>query len=285
MSTQTAAKTGLHHEVRGSGPPVVFISGATGDAGHFTRTAERLADEFTVVTYDRRGNSRSPGQGPFSTAKQADDAAALIEALDLMPAVVFGTSGGGNILLELLCRRPDVVRGAVVHEPALIALLSQDDPWIAGFAPIFELAATDVRAATEAFGRAVTDAATFEGLDPELRERMLGNGANLFGNEIDGFVSYMPDAAKLAASRVPVELLYCRLTLEQQGDAIASWLERHLGVKRKYVSGHHAPYLNQGEVFAEELRPLLRSLAVGRWRGIRSSRSPTKRGPRRRSPV
>jgi alpha-beta hydrolase superfamily lysophospholipase len=34
--------------------------GATGDAGHFERLAKLLADGFTVVTYDRRGNGRSP---------------------------------------------------------------------------------------------------------------------------------------------------------------------------------------------------------------------------------
>ena len=34
--------------------------------------------------------------------EQADDAAGLIRALDLAPAVVFGTSGGAVILLNLL---------------------------------------------------------------------------------------------------------------------------------------------------------------------------------------
>jgi hypothetical protein len=50
----------IYHEMRGSGPSVLFIAGATGDAGHFQRVAEILSGEFAVVTYDRRGNSRSP---------------------------------------------------------------------------------------------------------------------------------------------------------------------------------------------------------------------------------
>src|SRR3712207_6715723 len=49
----------LYHEVRGRGAPVLFISGAGGDAGQWGQVADLLADEFTVVTYDRRGNSRS----------------------------------------------------------------------------------------------------------------------------------------------------------------------------------------------------------------------------------
>jgi pimeloyl-ACP methyl ester carboxylesterase len=59
-ATVSVNGTELYHEVRGSGPSVLFISGATGDAGHFERVAELPADEFTVVTYDRRGNSCSP---------------------------------------------------------------------------------------------------------------------------------------------------------------------------------------------------------------------------------
>jgi pimeloyl-ACP methyl ester carboxylesterase len=38
---------------------VLFISGATGDAGHWTKVADALAGEYTVLTYDRRANSRS----------------------------------------------------------------------------------------------------------------------------------------------------------------------------------------------------------------------------------
>jgi pimeloyl-ACP methyl ester carboxylesterase len=53
----------LYHEIRGSGPPVLLIMGATGDGGHFDTLADLLADEFTVVTYDRRGNGRSPPSG------------------------------------------------------------------------------------------------------------------------------------------------------------------------------------------------------------------------------
>lgn len=83
----------LHHEVRGAGPPILLIMGATGDGGHFERLAELLADEFTVVTYDRRGNGRSPrpqGWSQTSAEEQADDAAELIRALGLAPAAAFG---------------------------------------------------------------------------------------------------------------------------------------------------------------------------------------------------
>ena len=105
----------LYYEVRGSGPPVLLIMGATGDGGHFDALADLLADEFTVVSYDRRGNGRSPvptGWQTTSPEEQADDAAALLDALGTGPAAVFGTSSGGVFALCLLVRHPEVVRGA-----------------------------------------------------------------------------------------------------------------------------------------------------------------------------
>ena len=97
----------------------------------------------------------------------------------------------------------------------------------------------------------MTDDATFDGLEPEARERMLGNGANLFGNELDAFMSHLPDEAKLGAAGVPVELLFSRGSLDLfTRTEIVAWLEHRFGVQRRFVSGHHAPYLNQPEVFA-----------------------------------
>jgi pimeloyl-ACP methyl ester carboxylesterase len=50
----------LYYERRGGGLAVLFVSRATGDAGHWSDVADILADQYTVITYDRRGNSRSP---------------------------------------------------------------------------------------------------------------------------------------------------------------------------------------------------------------------------------
>ena len=86
-------------------------------------------DEFTVVTYDRRGNGRSPRPAGWLTTspeEQADDAAALLDVLGLAPAAVFGTSSGGVFALEMVIRHPRSVLGAVLHEPALVVLF--DDP-------------------------------------------------------------------------------------------------------------------------------------------------------------
>src|SRR5215204_7796743 len=88
-----ANRTVLHTETRGRGPAVLLIAGAGGDAAELAGVANALADGFTVTTYDRRGHSRSPrpaGWAQTSVAEQADDAAALLAALDQAPAVLLG---------------------------------------------------------------------------------------------------------------------------------------------------------------------------------------------------
>jgi hypothetical protein len=112
----------LYYEVRGAGPPVLLIMGATGDGGHFHGLVDLLANEYTVVTYDHRGNGRSPrppGWNTTSNDEQVDDAAELLSSTGLAPAVVFGTSLGAIYALDLLIRHPDAVRGAILHEPPL----------------------------------------------------------------------------------------------------------------------------------------------------------------------
>jgi pimeloyl-ACP methyl ester carboxylesterase len=117
----------LYHEVRGSGPSVLFIQGAFGDGGTYEQVAELLVDEFTVVTYDRRSNSRSPrpaGWESTSTEEQSDDAASLIEALNIAPTTVIGNSGGAIIGLDLIIRHPHLLRGALLHDPTMFSVLS-----------------------------------------------------------------------------------------------------------------------------------------------------------------
>ena len=65
----------LYYEVRGEGQPLLMISGGGGDAGFFTFIADILSDEYKVITYDRRANSRSTRNEPqnFEISQQSRD--------------------------------------------------------------------------------------------------------------------------------------------------------------------------------------------------------------------
>jgi pimeloyl-ACP methyl ester carboxylesterase len=113
----------LYYEVRGAGPVLLLICGGIYDAAGYAGLAGRLADHYTVVTYDRRGNSRSPLDGPperQSIEVHGDDAHRILTAVGVTgneSADVFGNSSGAEIGLELAARHPEQVRTLVAHEP------------------------------------------------------------------------------------------------------------------------------------------------------------------------
>src|SRR5438105_12416931 len=51
----------------------------------------------------------------------------------------------------------------------------------------------------ELFARTVQGDATYEAIDPAVRERLLGNGDVFFAVEMQPFAAYVPDADALAA--------------------------------------------------------------------------------------
>ncbi len=119
---------GLYWESHGeTGEPLVMVHGSWGDHDNWAPVVPGLAEHYRVVTYDRRGHSRSErpaGQG--SIHEDADDLAALVEELDLAPAHIVGNSGGSAVVLRLAVRRPDLFRTLVVHEPAIFLVLAGD---------------------------------------------------------------------------------------------------------------------------------------------------------------
>ncbi|QGF24275.1 alpha/beta fold hydrolase [Raineyella fluvialis] len=125
MSRVEVNGTTLYYEGAGSGPAMLFIHGMAGFAGVWADQQARLSDAFHSVAYDRRGHTRSPkpADSPAESVElHADDAAALIRALELAPVILVGSSGGARICLDILRRYPELVRGAVLSEPPVFAL-------------------------------------------------------------------------------------------------------------------------------------------------------------------
>ncbi|GAA0932573.1 alpha/beta hydrolase [Pseudonocardia zijingensis] len=272
MASIAVNGTNLYYERRGTGPPVLFVSGATGDAGHWTAVAGLLADEYTVLTYDRRANSRSPrpaGWTATSVDEQADDAAALLTALDLAPAVAYGNSSGAVIVTNLVLRHPAVLRGAILREPSFLGITPASRE-VAGTVRrvVGEgMAAGGPPVATERFLRWATGDAAFEGLDPELRDRMLGNGDVLFGVELEGFAAYLPTPEQLAGVGVPCVVA---AGVDNRDPTAANhwlhetsqWLADCVDVPLVETPGAHSPQVTHPRALAEALRPILGKLAA-----------------------
>jgi pimeloyl-ACP methyl ester carboxylesterase len=262
----------LYVEVRGSGPVLLCISGGPTDAGIFTDLAGRLADRYTVVSYDQRGHSRSTLDGEpedIPVAVHADDAAAILAAVGDEPAYVYGSSGGGTIGLELVARHPDLVRTLVAHEAPVMELLPDAARWRDAFADISETYRTEgVFPAMGKFGAVVEEGGpkyseemqqappTPEG--QEMMGRMTGNFDLFIAHELRPIGGYMPDIDALRTGSPRIVSAAGEDSGEQAARRAALALAERLGSAVGYLPGSHGGWGSDPQKFAERLHELLR---------------------------
>jgi pimeloyl-ACP methyl ester carboxylesterase len=109
------------------GPAVVLVSGGLDDGTENLPLGSKLADEFAVVTYRRRGRGDSGDTAPYALEREIDDLAAVIEAAGGR-AHLFGASSGGALALEAAAAGLPIDR-IVVHEVPYLT----DDEMVAGW--------------------------------------------------------------------------------------------------------------------------------------------------------
>jgi pimeloyl-ACP methyl ester carboxylesterase len=113
---------------RGSGPAVLLVHGIASDAQALEPVAEALSSQARVIAYDRRGYGASGAPEPYhgtTVEEQAEDAAALLRALDPGPALVCGDGFGALIALDLAKRHRPLVAGAVLSNPPLFMFVPE----------------------------------------------------------------------------------------------------------------------------------------------------------------
>lgn len=110
-----------YHRGGGRGrPPMLLLHGATDDGLCWLRVAKHLDDRYDLVMPDARGHgdTETGADTKLAMPGMADDAAALVEHLELGPVTVMGHSMGAQVATELAARRPDLVAKLVLEDPA-----------------------------------------------------------------------------------------------------------------------------------------------------------------------
>lgn len=131
MQTLAARGVELAWSERGRGEPVLLIHETAVGSAAWEPVAAALAEPASgagarAIRFDRRGwgaSSVPDGYRRTTVEEQSEDAAALLEHLDAAPAVLAGAGIGAVIALDLLLRRPELVAGAALVEPPLLALV------------------------------------------------------------------------------------------------------------------------------------------------------------------
>jgi pimeloyl-ACP methyl ester carboxylesterase len=258
------AGASIYYEVLGKGPTLLIIPGGPQDAGVFTGLARLLADRYTVVTYDPRGNSRSPFDGPLDVDQQADDAAALIETVG-GPAFVFGTSGGAQIALNLAVRHSTLVRAVLAHEPPAILLLDDPAPALAADQELYDIFRRDgVEAAMGKFfadngleggedGDLPSELPPMSPEDAETFARVSGNFEYWLAQGMMPLGRFVPDTEALRSGTPRVAVAIGEQSRGQPIEAMASALARRLGAEPVTFPGDHMGFGPHAQAFAEAL--------------------------------
>lgn len=113
--TLSADGTTIGYERLGSGPALLAVHGGTANRTRWAPVAPLLAEHYTLHLMDRRGRGLS-GDGPdYSLQREAEDVAAVIEAIG-GPVFVLGHSFGALCSLEA-ARLTSAIAAMVLYEP------------------------------------------------------------------------------------------------------------------------------------------------------------------------
>lgn len=115
----SADGTTIAFDRSGNGPPLVLVYG-TGDVTGFWDGAgirSALAKYCTVYVIERRGRGASGDGAEYALEREAEDVAAVVDAID-EPVTLLGHSAGALYSLEAALRT-DNVRKLILYEPPI----------------------------------------------------------------------------------------------------------------------------------------------------------------------
>jgi pimeloyl-ACP methyl ester carboxylesterase len=105
----------IYYESQGEGEPLLLIAGLGATHYLWELQVPSFARWYRIVTFDNRGSGETdkPPE-PYSVSLFADDTAAMIDALGIERAHVYGQSMGGLIAQEFALRHPQRLRSLVL---------------------------------------------------------------------------------------------------------------------------------------------------------------------------
>ena len=116
MARVRAGNITLNYEQQGSGDALVLIPYLAADHACYAFQVADYAKHFTCISVDLRGPGESdkPGES-YTTQTLADDVAALMQAIGVDKAHVFGLSLGAATGMWLAAKYPDRVKSLSLH--------------------------------------------------------------------------------------------------------------------------------------------------------------------------
>ena len=107
----------IAYDVRGSGPPLLLLHAFPLGMAQWDDQARALSGAYQVVRFDARGfGGSAPGDGLLTMEGIADDAAALLDHVQIAAATDCGLSMGGYAAFAFERNHPTRLRGLVLAD-------------------------------------------------------------------------------------------------------------------------------------------------------------------------
>src|SRR6266498_5081172 len=263
----------LYYEVRGQGEPLLMIAPGGGDGWQYSFVANILADEYKVITYDRRANARSTMNEPqnFEISQQSRDAVAVLRAVGETSALVFGNSSAAVIALDMAKTQPQAVRALVAHEAPLPRVLPNARKWQRFFASVYltafrfgtSLAALRFMLGTELpVIQMIKATGGINSHRKQSSERYISDqdaAEVLVKWELLPVTNYLPDFEKIKHNGVRVFIAVSKYGVDRKAwyAQVAQILAEKLGCELLTFPGHHGSFMDMPDEFAATLRSVL----------------------------
>jgi pimeloyl-ACP methyl ester carboxylesterase len=220
----------IEYDVRGEGPALLLLHAFPLGLFMWDAQVEALAATHRVVRFDARGfGGSSPGEGPLTMERIADDGAALLDLLGIERAVIAGCSMGGYAAFAFVRRHPRRLAGLVLQDTRAGA--DSEEARANRIALAGRVLGEGATAAVEAFLPKLLGETTQRerlGLVASLRERILATSPRGIANALLGLAEREDSRATLAAVHVPTLVLVGAedtLTPPSEAAAIAAGIE------------------------------------------------------------
>ena len=229
---------------------VVLVHGTATARTVWRETVEALGGGPRTIAYDRRAYGDSGAPEPYggtTVGEQADDPAALIEALSPgRPAAVCGHELGALACLDLVVRRPELVDLAVLIEPPLLWMSPTGTDKVADLREAVASAARDggAAAAVRAYIVAVGGSQAPDLLGRERLDAALAS-PRAFAADLAAAASWTGGRRELAAIATPVAVISGSRSAPERQEAARALASMIPGARLEALEAGHFVHLER----------------------------------------
>lgn len=157
----------LHHQIYGSGSPLIILHGLFGTLENWGSQIKTLAESYQVIAVDLRNHGRSPHTDVMDYNAMANDVIELLDDLSLTDVNIMGHSMGGKVAMQIALNHPERLRKLIIVDISPVVYQAHHDDVFKG---LFSIDLNHIKSRTEA-DRTLAQQVS----DPSVRAFLLKN--------------------------------------------------------------------------------------------------------------